>query len=64
MEIKPSTSNKPATIELSSEDKERIDQITPDFFSSAPAFPEGICSTSRSVAVVRGSRVCKVQSEK
>jgi len=44
MEIEPATEERPATIELSVEDEVKIAQITPDFFFSAPDFPEGICS--------------------
>ena len=63
MEIKPSTSDKPAIIELSREDEKRIAQIGPDFFSSAPAFPEGIYS-AKSVAMTHGQQICKVESKK
>lgn len=48
MRIKPSTKDSPATIELSEEDEARIAKIGPDFFLSAPDFPEGIRS-ARSV---------------
>lgn len=44
MEIKSATEERPATIELSEEEKKKIAEITPDFFFNAPDFPEGICS--------------------
>jgi hypothetical protein len=63
MEIKPSTKDRPATIELSKEDEERIAKIGPDFFTTAPNFPEGIYST-KSAADTHASEVCKPETEK
>ena len=40
--ITPATKDKPATIELTPEEQEKIEQATPETFLTGPGLPKGI----------------------